>query len=364
MTRVVAVIPKWLRRSLARLALLGGSLISALVVAEFVCRALAGDAVFMMPRYVTHARYGEFEIRRNVPNARYTHTSADGQWRYLINSQGFRDTREFAYEKPPGRVRVLALGDSYTLGFEVGQGQTYGAVLERWLRKQGIDAEVINAGVSGFSTAEELVFLRQEGLRFRPDVVILGFFGNDVSDNVRSDLYRLKHGELDLANQQYLPSIGIRNLLNSFWVYRWLSENSYIHNWLNAKATVFVRDRLASKKLDEARGEAARRQEDSPDYANGLARALVREVFRTATTAGAKFIMMDIPSPRLVESFPVDDRGPGAYADSYVDMAAVLSPYEGLIDLYRPHGFEHWTEFSHMLAGIELGKRIMDWFPR
>jgi hypothetical protein len=224
--------------------------------------------------------------------------------------------------------------------------------------------EVINSGVSGFSTAEELVFLQQEGLRFRPDVVIVGFFANDLSDIVRADLYRLVDGRLSVANKTYLPAIGISNLLNSFWLYRWLSENSYIHNYLNAKATVWLRDRLASSKQEEATPGAGQAPADAKDYQDHLARALVLELYRTAREAGARFVLMDIPEPEMKASFPLGADGAGLYADGYLDMLAVLSPYDGLMDLYRPHGFRHWTEFSHLLAGIELGKLVLAWFPR
>ena len=51
-------------------------------------------------------------------------------------------------------------------------------------------AEAINAGVSGFGTAEALAFLENEG-HYRPDVVVLGFYANDFEDNLKAGLFAL-----------------------------------------------------------------------------------------------------------------------------------------------------------------------------
>ena len=235
----------------------------ALFASEMIFRAVNSDSVFMMPRYVTDTRYNDYAIRTNVPDAEYTHTTPDGQWDYHINSRGLRDTREFEYAKPDDQLRILVLGDSYTLGFEVGQDESYAAVLERDLKQHRINAQVINAGVSGFSNAEALIYLREEGLRYQPDIVVLGFYINDLSDNARTDLFRLVDGELVENKREYLPAIRLRNLFNSFWIYRWLSENSYIHNYLNAKATVYVRDYLAAKNLRAATASDAAEPADA-----------------------------------------------------------------------------------------------------
>ncbi len=167
------------------------STIIALLIAEAVIYSLYKDRIVLFPRYVTDVQYNDFHIRRNVPNAHYWHKSVDGEWEFTINSRGFRDLREFKYSKSPDVVRVLVLGDSFTVGYEVRQDQTYASILEGYLRKNGLNAEVINAGMSGNSNAEELVFLEQEGVKYEPDVVILGFFLNDLMDNIRANMYRL-----------------------------------------------------------------------------------------------------------------------------------------------------------------------------
>jgi len=64
------------------------------------------------------------------------------------NSEGWRD-RERIVERRPNTLRILVLGDSVTYGAIVGQADTYTAVLERKLRANGVDAEVINISYGG-----------------------------------------------------------------------------------------------------------------------------------------------------------------------------------------------------------------------
>jgi acyl-CoA thioesterase-1 len=74
---------------------------------------------------------------------------------------------------------VLCLGDSLTEGYGIAPENSYPRLLERRLREQGHpDARVINAGISGSTTASAVSRLRWQ-LKARPDVVILALGGND-----------------------------------------------------------------------------------------------------------------------------------------------------------------------------------------
>ena len=119
------------------------------------------------------------------------------------NDHGWRD-RERAFGKPVGALRVLALGDSNTFGPLVTQQATWTAVLESRLRDAGCRVEVLNMAYPGWGTDQQLEALRHEGPRYRPDVVILQFSTNDLTDNLRDPsqpwmkpfYYELEDGEL------------------------------------------------------------------------------------------------------------------------------------------------------------------------
>src|SRR5438093_13114132 len=102
-----------------------------------------------------------------------------------VNSVGFRD-REHAIAKPSGVRRIVLLGDSFLEAIQVPFEQSVSSVLERRLNERSRTTEVINFGVSGLGTAREYLTLRECGLRYKPDLVLLFFVGNDVSDNSKT----------------------------------------------------------------------------------------------------------------------------------------------------------------------------------
>jgi len=104
-----------------------------------------------------------------------------------ISSDGLRD-REHARTGPADTVRIAVLGDSYTEAMHLPMEQAYWSLLEQKLRQcnafPGKQVEVINFGVSGYGTAQELITLQQKVWDFSPDIVMLAFTTlNDVYDN-------------------------------------------------------------------------------------------------------------------------------------------------------------------------------------
>jgi acyl-CoA thioesterase-1 len=81
-----------------------------------------------------------------------------------------------AKAKPP---LILGFGDSLTAGLGLPAGQAFPARLEAWLHERGIEARVINAGVSGDTTAGGLARL-DWALADKPDLVILALGANDA----------------------------------------------------------------------------------------------------------------------------------------------------------------------------------------
>ena len=147
-------------------------------------------------RYIYDETYGW----RNIPNWKGTTFGRT----LTINSKGLRDS-EYPYMKPKGSRRILILGDSYTWGYGVSDDDIYTEILENKLRKHG-SWEVLNAGVSGWGTDQQYLFLKNEGFRYSPDIVIVSFFfGNDFREISASQQYQLDkpvflNTNLDLAN--------------------------------------------------------------------------------------------------------------------------------------------------------------------
>ena len=101
-----------------------------------------------------------------------------------VNSLGLRD-EEIPLAKPPGTRRVLCLGDSFTFALGVRLEDLYAKQLERRLAAtSGAGAvQVINAGVAGYNTRQELITYLTLGVSLDPDLVVLGFYWNDLVGN-------------------------------------------------------------------------------------------------------------------------------------------------------------------------------------
>jgi len=98
-----------------------------------------------------------------------------------INALGLRGP-EISRTPPPGRTRILALGDSMTFGFYLGEGETWPARLEALLRAERRDVEVVNGGVGGWTISSETLFLEERALALAPAQVVVGFCANDIAD--------------------------------------------------------------------------------------------------------------------------------------------------------------------------------------
>lgn len=171
-----------MKRVLAEGTLAVVSLLIGLLLAEGMVRVVRPQLTYRFPRGLFVAdpvtSYGltpGFRGELNTPEYRTD---------IRVNAQGLRDDREFG-PKSPGTVRILMIGDSFTMGVGVAADATLARQLERALVATGTaPVEVVNAGVPGYGTRQEVAQLEARGLAWSPDLVLLVMFvGNDVDDN-------------------------------------------------------------------------------------------------------------------------------------------------------------------------------------
>jgi len=131
----------------------------------------------------------------------------DSRTRVRTSEQGLRDV-EHAYAKGE-RLRILALGDSFTWGYGVEEGERF---TDRLQLSLGDGVEVIDAAVTGYGTDQELLYLAMEGVKYAPDVVLLCFGTEDILNNHNAVQYtypkpyfEIKHGALRLRNVPVPP---------------------------------------------------------------------------------------------------------------------------------------------------------------
>lgn len=188
-----------------RVLALSIGVVLTLALAELAVRALDVPPTPLEPLFVPNYRLSDdpllgYEYR---PSYGGEGEGFDAPHRTIrTNAHGFRD-RELPLAKPPGTIRVIAFGDSTTAGNCVDDFEdVYPKVLERLLaqRADGTRYEVLNQGVGGYHTRQEIRMLETKGLAFEPDVVTVMFCVNDYYPAADGDVKeRLQAASAHLA---------------------------------------------------------------------------------------------------------------------------------------------------------------------
>ena len=157
-------------------------LLFGLLLCEIFLRVIG----YSYPIFYATDYYRGFALRPGIEG----HYQREGESYVRINRDGQRD-REHAKTKPADIVRIAVLGDSFAEAMHVPMEQTFWSLLERKLEEcsafPGKHVEVMNFGVSGYGTAQELLTLRQKVWDYSPDIVVLAFTTyNDIYDNSRA----------------------------------------------------------------------------------------------------------------------------------------------------------------------------------
>lgn len=106
-----------------------------------------------------------------------------------INEDRLRGPR-VARDKPDGVFRIVVVGDSIAFGWGVAEQDAFPRVLERLLNEgpmpPGVTRfEVVNGSTPGWGIPSYYVFLRDFGLELAPDLVVVTFINNDLTDIIQ-----------------------------------------------------------------------------------------------------------------------------------------------------------------------------------
>ena len=176
---------------LPNLALGGVTFLLCLLGAELAIRAFA-PVRNVGPSFTTYDRaYGKVL----KPSTSVTRMSPEFTMRLSTNSRGFRGPEIGSM----GRGSILFLGDSFTMGYGVTDGEEYPAIVRKVMADSspppGI--EVVNAGIGDSGTGWPIKFLRRDAGALKPRIVVFQICGNDFEDNVNERLFKLADsGEL------------------------------------------------------------------------------------------------------------------------------------------------------------------------
>ena len=133
-----------------------------------------------------------------APNGKEDFESSEFRFTAEINALGLRDVPIVPGKQK--RLRIVAIGDSFTYGWGVDIQDTWVKRIESFLRGQGHDVEVINAGRSGAGSASYEEMAARILPVLQPDILLMGMLHNDVG---------LSHAErVDLGKPLWLDTLG------------------------------------------------------------------------------------------------------------------------------------------------------------
>ena len=263
------------------LALVGGGLVLALVLAEGAVRLVAPqDLDQSISWYQAHPVY-RFRHRAQLDRRAKWFT----YYHLRTNARGLRGAREIPYD-PAGRWRVLIHGDSFTFGNGLDEDDLFATRTERLLHEGGLArAQVVNMGVSASGTSLQYLYFREEGRRYRPDVVVIAvFLGNDFLDDARDGAFTLEEGRL--VEQPF--EVPLAKRLTDTGLYQFFAARSHL--------LVFARDRftrLPGAQDEEASYTDAQRVPER--YA--LNEAVLLRFLEAAEAEGAVPVVLLLPTP-------------------------------------------------------------------
>ena len=346
----------------------------------------------------------------------------EGRSYVRVNSAGLRD-REHRKQKPPNTIRIAVLGDSFSEAMHVPQEDTFWWLMERKLKDcpalAGKEVEVINFGVSGYGTAQELITLRQKVWDYQPDIVLLAFLTfNDIMDNSRAlkdteemPYFVYRDGQLVL-DDSFLTSRTYRKL-DSRWnrMGRWIRDRVRVFQAVHHASFVYksiMEARRARQVMEEQNAEAQKRKSQPQEQQKAPARptlinhwvyyepqgeawmdawrvteGLIAQMSREVKERGAEFLVVvldndvqALPNPKSRENFMqtigvTDLSYPNRRVEEFcksrgievMDIAPAMRDYAERNQVYL-HGFGkdigngHWNSAGHLAAAELMTARV------
>jgi hypothetical protein len=193
---------------------------------------------YLSPRYKYSAKYGFLLFE----DSRMVH-SVPGKYKfhYTVNEHGYRG-EPVELSSHPGKPNIVTLGDSYTFGMGVNDGEEYP---RRLAAELGGRYNVVNLGNPGWGLTQEMRRYFDFGSLFHPEIVVLQYCSNDPEDNFNNMVARLEDDSLKFVDS----GSGIN------WVKKYLSrsiiQRSQLYNFFRGPVYILLKNAGVKKKERE-----------------------------------------------------------------------------------------------------------------
>ena len=296
---------------------------------------------------------------KHAANVSRTFVNEDGEAvRVVQNANGHRGTFR-SVERSPNKFRILTLGDSQTEAVQVSETDVFTARIEQTDPR----LEVLNAGVGGYNTVQEYLYLASEGLRFHPDLVLLMLCENDLTDN--GIPYSAGFGPRPYASSEHGTSQIVQKLIASPFErfilpvpFRMaLNSYSYFYYFINSR----IYQGLFAEQMLELQKQDVRQLDRATQF--GMLYMILDKMSALLDEHNARLLVMLVPDRENVAAGTFED---GARISEH--CAAKNIRCLSLMERFRTEAasktrlyFEtdvHWTKEGHKIAAEEIARYL------
>jgi hypothetical protein len=316
-------------------------IVAAVILVGELSIRIIDPQVSMYPRWKFSEKYGA-EL---IENAQMVH-ERPGRWKfiYTINKYQYRGKLTPISGKYD-RENIIVLGDSYSFGTGVNDGEEFASVMAQKLKSRN---NVINLSVAGWGLTQHIRRYYEFGQLYFPKIVILQFCNNDPRDNFTNKVVFIENGEFQFQNSN--------NSIN--WVKKYFSDSiiqkSQIYNLIRDYLyRIFTNTQIEKEaKSYKEHYEIDDKYLAEEQFYNELLELFVKDL----NQKGIKVIMISVDNE--LDVYPnIKAKVSELNSNKLIDYLEVMSWLRDVSDYGTPEGHA-WGEKAHKIIGKNLAETI------
>lgn len=352
------VSPSRRSRLALKLALVTAATIVALLLMEGASSVLmairAGKhAVNMLEE--SHSRHDADLGWSHRPDLKIPHLYGPGA-DFSTTPQGLRGNESYSPSVPQGRYRIICLGDSFTMGFGVGDAETYPARMQA-LRPM---VQAVNMGQGGYGVDQMYLWYRRDGVKLQANLLVLAV--------IAEDFYRMEAPSFIGYAKPTLAAVGddlaVRNVpVPETWVSRrpWRWAQTFVRSLAAARLAGWIVGRGGMASGDVFYREA------SP-ATRATARLVLRDLARLCRERDQAFAVVYLPASHLLPQEPTPEAtwlrtAAAEWQIPFVNLTedfGRLPPWQ-LARMFRPD--YHFSTEGNRFVAEKLLARLSEYIP-
>jgi len=299
---------------------------------------------YLYPRYQSSPEYGLIPY----PNVVMVHALPRNYgFRYTTDAFSCRTTSGAEAVRDESLPLVVVLGDSYSFGIGVSDGEEYPAVMKRALSGQ---VEVLNLGAPGWGLTQEIRRYFELGSGRDPRLIILQFCANDLNDNLVYPVVQVSNGEF----------VFVKSGNTLTWVKKYLSrswlQRTQLYNFARARGAQVLAQRISARETERLASEASATSGREAEVPQQAYIELLETFAQQVREEGLDLILISVD--RQIDQFPrvrasvdqLNARGVLRYVE-VTDWLDALAPYAS------PEG-HLWGTSAHRVVGDSLASIV------